>query len=68
MAEVHRDAAVKALRKAIQVCELRITNLNKILANDCGVGDLETSIIPKSRGDVEEEINELEAIKVSEFK
>jgi tetratricopeptide (TPR) repeat protein len=64
MAETHRDAAVKALRKAIEVCELRIENLKKILKNDCEVGDLETSIVPKSRGDVEEEINELEAIMV----
>ena len=56
---------MQSLRKAIQVCELRLENLNKILSADCEVGQLETSVIPTSRGALEEEINEFEAIKVT---
>jgi hypothetical protein len=64
MAEIYRTSAVQALRKAIQVCELRLVNLNKILKSDCVIGELETSVELTSRGAIEEEINELEGIKV----
>ena len=64
MAEVNRTSAVQALRKAIEVCELRLVNLNKILNSECVIGDLETSVDLTSRGAIEEEINELEGIKV----
>jgi hypothetical protein len=64
MAEVNRTSAVEALKKAIHVCELRLANLNKILSTDCVIGELETSVELTSRGAIEEEINELEGIKV----
>jgi tetratricopeptide (TPR) repeat protein len=64
MAEANRTSAVESLKKAIAVCELRLVNLNKILSSDCVIGDLETSVELTSRGEIEEEINELEGIKV----
>ncbi len=64
MAEVNRASAVQALKKAIGVCDLRLVNLNKILSSDCVIGDLDTSVEFTSRGAIEEEINELEGIKV----